>query len=224
MTAVGADEDRGRPLCGAKRRQAEGNCRRPAGWGTPTPGHGPCKLHGGSTRNHVARARRILAEEAVERYGAPRRIHPRDGLIEEYWRTAGAIAYCERMVADFAPDDLMWGIAEETVQTGTVTGDEGGGGGPAGTRTKHRAQPNVWLQQLEKERKHFAALGVDMLKLDIDARRVEFEERHAAQLAGVVRLFVTHLGLTDEQQARVPGALRAAVSAMSAVAGQAQVA
>lgn len=35
-------------ICGKKNR-AGNPCARPAGWGTPHPGHGPCKLHGGST-------------------------------------------------------------------------------------------------------------------------------------------------------------------------------
>jgi len=35
-------------ICGKKNRQGL-PCARPAGWGTPHPGSGPCKLHGGST-------------------------------------------------------------------------------------------------------------------------------------------------------------------------------
>jgi hypothetical protein len=61
------------PKCGARRRQAEGSCGQAAGWGTSTPGIGPCKLHGGSTRSHrvraeTTRAHRTLAEltEPVE--------------------------------------------------------------------------------------------------------------------------------------------------------------
>jgi len=38
-------------LCGAKKRQGEGNCARPAGWGTDHVGFKQCKLHGGSTTN-----------------------------------------------------------------------------------------------------------------------------------------------------------------------------
>lgn len=33
--------------CGVKKRQGEGTCRRPAGWGTNHVGTGACKLHGG---------------------------------------------------------------------------------------------------------------------------------------------------------------------------------
>jgi hypothetical protein len=34
--------------CHARKRQGAGLCTRPAGWGTPHPGIGRCKLHGGS--------------------------------------------------------------------------------------------------------------------------------------------------------------------------------
>lgn len=37
-----------KPLCGRKKRQGEGCCMRPAGWGTNHVGEGACKLHGGN--------------------------------------------------------------------------------------------------------------------------------------------------------------------------------
>lgn len=47
-------------LCGARTRGGA-FCRRPAGWGTSHLHVGRCKLHGGSTPNHVANARAKLA-------------------------------------------------------------------------------------------------------------------------------------------------------------------
>lgn len=47
------------PVCGAKTRTAEKEgrpCQKPAGWGTSHPGYGACRLHGGSTPVHVAKA------------------------------------------------------------------------------------------------------------------------------------------------------------------------
>lgn len=42
------DPSHGRlPVCGARKRQGPGICRRPAGWGTGHVGEGRCKLHGG---------------------------------------------------------------------------------------------------------------------------------------------------------------------------------
>lgn len=42
-------------FCGAKKRQGEGTCRLPAGWGTDHVGRGRCKLHGGCTPRHSKR-------------------------------------------------------------------------------------------------------------------------------------------------------------------------
>lgn len=35
--------------CGARKKRGQGNCRRPAGWGTEHLGSGRCKLHGGAS-------------------------------------------------------------------------------------------------------------------------------------------------------------------------------
>lgn len=60
----------GRLLCGARRKQGEGTCTRPAGWGTPHVGIGRCKLHGGCSPNHIEHAKaqlRTLAPAAVRK-------------------------------------------------------------------------------------------------------------------------------------------------------------
>jgi hypothetical protein len=49
-------------FCGATTRSG-GACARPAGWGTDHAGHGPCKLHAGSTPTV---RRRYAQEEAIE--------------------------------------------------------------------------------------------------------------------------------------------------------------
>lgn len=53
--ALPSDPEKAYPICGGKRRQQEGVCTRPAGWGTDHPGQGRCKLHGGA--NPVRHAR-----------------------------------------------------------------------------------------------------------------------------------------------------------------------
>lgn len=54
-------------LCGAQKRQGDGTCGRPAGWGTDHAGEGHCKLHGGSTRTVSKGAHlRIVQAEARE--------------------------------------------------------------------------------------------------------------------------------------------------------------
>ena len=76
---------RNRDTCGARTRSG-GRCRRPAGWGTGHAGTGACKLHGGSTTNHVRSAARRLAEtearDLLARLGTPPPLgHPVDELL-----------------------------------------------------------------------------------------------------------------------------------------------
>lgn len=67
MTTNGSSRDHdGRRLCGGPLKQREGTCTQAAGWGTPHPGVGRCKLHGGSTPSHVAAAQRVQAEQLVQ--------------------------------------------------------------------------------------------------------------------------------------------------------------
>lgn len=49
-------------------RKGNRPCRRGAGWGTTHPGRGPCKLHGGATRNHVKRYARLDAVEQARKF------------------------------------------------------------------------------------------------------------------------------------------------------------
>jgi hypothetical protein len=59
-----ADRDSSR-YCGGPLRHRDGTCTRPAGWGTPHPGIGRCKLHGGSTGSHVKAAQKVQAERVL---------------------------------------------------------------------------------------------------------------------------------------------------------------
>jgi hypothetical protein len=47
------------PRCGAIKRQGEGECQQPAGWGTDHPGTGRCKLHGGASPSGPESARYV---------------------------------------------------------------------------------------------------------------------------------------------------------------------
>ena len=61
---------RDRPLCGGKKRQGEGTCTRPAGWGTNHAGAGRCKLHGGcAPSGRKAGALKLVEQPAIELFG-----------------------------------------------------------------------------------------------------------------------------------------------------------
>ncbi len=69
------------PLCGARTRSGA-SCRRPAGFGTPNPGRGRCRAHGGMAPQVLARYERedLLAE--AESFGVElHEVDPGEALL-----------------------------------------------------------------------------------------------------------------------------------------------
>jgi hypothetical protein len=190
---------RDRPLCGGRRRNG-GSCTRPAGWGTSHAGVGSCKLHAGSTRNGRRAAEKTIAAQAVVTYGLPREIDPRDALLEEVHRTAGAVAYLAERVRALGEHELVWGVTEESDQRATEF---------PGTNVKREAKPNVWRQMLLEERKHLVDVCRVAVAAGIEERRVRLAESMGLQMAQILRAVLDGLGLSGEQRARVPGLLSA---------------
>ncbi|MGA3562643.1 hypothetical protein [Melissospora conviva] len=197
MTAAENGAGHGKPKCGGKRR-GEGaglTCTRPAGWGTDHPGTGRCKLHGGSTRTHVTAGRKALAEKAVAAFGLPREIDPRDALLEEVYRTAGAVDWLHQQVQALQAAEVVWGVTEE------VTKDAGEFPGVDTTRS---AEVNVWVRLYAQERAHLVRVAKEAIGAGLEERRVKLAEQQGAMLAGVIKAILGDLELTPEQQARVP--------------------
>lgn len=193
----GGDRDR----CDGPKRQGGGTCTQPAGWGTPHPGIGRCKLHGGSTPSHVAAARRVLAEQAVQAYGAARNVTPVQALVELLHDSAGHVAWLRDIVQNSDPDALVWGKADEV--------DKGSGEFP-GVDTKYAATPSVWLAQYDKERRFLLDVSRDLAKLGMDWDAREAIRKQGAALAAVVREVVRRLG-HDPNDPAVATAFRAAL-------------
>jgi hypothetical protein len=98
----------GKPLCGARKRAADGPCRQGAGARTDHQGIGKCWLHGGSTPNHQQSAARELVRrevvQAVEILGAP----PIDDPLRALQQLAGEVlAWKNAIAARVSLDDLM---------------------------------------------------------------------------------------------------------------------
>src|SRR5689334_1075732 len=91
-------------------------CHKPQGWGTATPGDGPCKLHGGNTPGGKKHAQKQIAVKAVQTLGLPVDIGPGEALLEEVQRTAGHVAWLSKQVAAMEAGELVWGMTEELVQ------------------------------------------------------------------------------------------------------------
>lgn len=196
MTAVDLDADRGKPVCGGKRR-GEGagkTCTRPAGWGTDHVGVGRCKLHGGKTPSHKQAGQKALAERAVATFGLPREIDPRDALLEEVYRTAGAVDWLHQQVRTLQADEVIWGKAEEV---------EKQAGEFPGVDTTHKAAVHVWVQLWQQERAHLVKVAKEAINAGIEERKVRLAEQQGAMLAGVIKAILGDLDLSPEQQARV---------------------
>lgn len=193
--------DRESPRCGGKLRgHREGTCRRPAGAGTPHVGVGRCKVHGGCTPTHVAAGQAALARQTANAYGIPRHIDPADGLIEEYWRTAGIVAGLEAKVRSIPEDELIWGVTETTVFPESEDGNRGG------RVTKSKAVPNIWLKLFNEERDRFAKLGVEIVRLGLEARRDQYIRAQVDTFAAIV--FHPQLALTEAQRTTAAQLLR----------------
>jgi hypothetical protein len=196
---AGADSVAGRdkPKCGGKRRgEGAGKlCTRPAGWGTAHPGTGRCKLHGGKTPSHERAGQRARAEQAVATLGLPREVDPRDALLEEVHRAAGAVAWLDLKVRALDPDEVIWGRTEEVAKTS---------GEYPGTDTKYAAAPNVWVQLWQDERRELRKACKEAIAAGIEERKVRLAEQHGALMAGVIQAILGDLDLSPQQQAKVP--------------------
>lgn len=181
--------------CGAKKRQGEGTCARPAGWGTNHVGAGRCKLHGGSAPSGRIAGQRQLAENMVKTYGLPLDMSPTDALLEEVRWTAGHVAWLRARVQEVEQDALIWGRTKRE--------DHGATEFP-GINETEQAAPNIWLDLYHRERKHLLDVCKAAIAAGIEERRVRLAESQGALLASVIRAILDDLALTPEQVARVP--------------------
>lgn len=186
MTATSPAVDHGR-YCGGPKRQGEGTCTRPAGWGTPHPGVGRCKLHGGSTSSHVVAAERAATKAAVARLGLPREVDPHTALLEEVHRCAGAVEWLGLIVGAIEEGDLVWGDAKKITQ-----GD--------GTAVTSVAGVNTWIRLWQDERDRLVRVSKVAIDAGVDVRRVELEQARVSMQAAGVRAGMDALGLEPGQR------------------------
>lgn len=94
--------------CGARRRQGDGVCRRPAGAGTNHVGFGRCKLHGGATPNHDLAAARAHLDEIAAHLDLPDPL-PHEALQFCVRAVAAQVEYCSRQIATLTPEEAVAG-------------------------------------------------------------------------------------------------------------------
>jgi hypothetical protein len=141
------------------------------------------------------------ARQVAVLYGVPREVHPIDGLLEEYWRTAGLVDVYEAMCIQLLPRDVVWGVLsiEESSPVDPAGGDSDGESlTPPERKVKAGAGVNIWVKLFNEERDRFSSLGERILKLDLTSRQIELQQSHVAALVGV--LLSPELSLSDEQR------------------------
>lgn len=195
VTASPNAVSRDRRFCGRPTRQREGNCERPAGWGTDHPGDGPCKLHGGSLPVVRAKAKERILEAEV-----------RGELTQRGW---GQVTDPLGAFADLAGEILAFKeLCREQINALSVWV-----GFDKDEMEYARALVVVYERALDRSAKTL----VDMLRLGLDAQALrQAKERPTREQAEAFSRILDHLladlALTDDQRARVPAALAAAIS------------
>lgn len=192
--------EHGRFEC-TKRRKQGGDCH-----GSRIAGLDKCRMHAGQSAE-LAKWRGQAAVATVT-YGLPREVDPSQALLEEVHRTAGHVAWLAVKVSELPEKDLFWGVTEETDRP---FGEDGGGG----TETKRKAVPHALVVQYEKERKHLAAVSKAAIDAGVSERVVNVFEQVASSYIQVLERVLNQLGLSPEQQARVPAVVTTELRAIA---------
>jgi len=155
-----------RLLCGAKLRNKNRTCRRPAGAGTNHLGTGYCHLHTGNTPAGEKQAQQQLVEQRMqlegEMYGRRRDIGPHEGLLEEVQRTAGHVEWLERFIHGLNESSLV----QDSIKDGR--------------------KADAWHAMYMEERKHFVNVCATAIKMGIAERAIELAEDQGKIVARII--------------------------------------
>jgi len=179
MDSGGANGGRERHYCGAKKRQGEGTCRKPAGWGTPTPGvpGTPCRLHGGNTRNHRKKAAEADAEARARALLAELDIQPCEDPLTELQLLGGEVV---------AWKNTIRGLVNDLTEI-RYEGEHG---------EQLRAEIALFERALDRCERVLTSIA----KLGLDERLVRIREGQGRLIAAVVLGVFADLGLDGEVQ------------------------
>ena len=188
------DRRLGARQCGARARSTNQPCRLPAGWGTDHPGFGNCRRHCGNTSGGRKSAQNKMAAAAVVTFGLPREVDPHDALLEEVWRTAGAVDWLQRKVREQEGKELVWGVVEQTSAPG------------APSLIKRSTKPSIWLQLYRQEHHHLVDVCRVAIAAGVAERQVRLAEEQGKQIAAVILGVLQDLGVQGREE--VPSLVR----------------
>jgi len=184
MEDTPAAEGHGKRLCGARKRQGEGYCKKPAGWGTPTPGRGRCRLHGGSTRTQRKGAAEAEIEERARVMLARLDVRPCDDPLTELQKLAGQVLAWKDAIGHMV-NEL------ESIRYETEFGEQ------------LRAEVALFERAMDRCERVLVA----MARLNIEDRLVKVSEAQGRLLTEVVLGAFADIGLSREVQDAVRPAI-----------------
>lgn len=209
--------------CGAKRTRNGGTpCTQPAGWGTEHVGIGPCKLHGGSTSAHVARAAKVQAQMHAVTMGAPVDIDPHEALLWCVRTAAGEVAYCNAMVAAIDPDAATGAQLQRKVRP--LKGEYGEESMSQLAEEKTYTDPrlHIWITTRHGALERLAKFSKMALDAGVAERQVQLAEQWADVLGQAIGNILVGLKLTSAQQQLAPELVRANLAVLEGTAKDAE--
>ena len=176
--------------CGAKVRQREGTCQKPAGWGTDHVGIGACRLHGGNMQNHKTHALAVQAEREVSKWGARRDISAAEAMLELVQWKATEVQFWQGKVDSLGDEDMTWGRTK-LVDYGSSSGIE----------TVEEAVPHIYLKLLHEAQNALAQYCAGALRAGADAAMVSLAQSRAALWLGAMRRMLADSRVTVDGDA-----------------------
>jgi hypothetical protein len=180
MTVPLSGEGHDSHRCGARKRQSEGTCTRPAGWGTDHPGTGHCKLHGGATAAQTTQAARQRAEEQIRAVLAELDTPAIGDPLSSLLKLAGQVIAWQEATAAL-------------VNRLTSIRYEAAGGGE-----QLRAEVALYERAMDRAAHVLSAIA----RLNIEERLTRVTERQADAVIGAIDTALAAAGVTGQEAAR----------------------
>lgn len=168
--------------CGAKKRNGE-KCTLAAGWGTPHPGQGSCKHHGGCVRSHVRKAAKDEANAEYRKLlGTPQEMNPFEAIMWCIKIRAGEVQWLSEEMQRL--EEKAW--IEETI---------------AGK------QFHIYVRERKDAMLDLVKFSEIAIKMGIAERYVRLAEVYGETIAKLIDGILGDLNLSDEQRKLVPMAV-----------------
>lgn len=169
----------GGAICGAKKKSGD-VCVLAAGWGTPHPGMGKCKWHGGL---NPAQIKNAMSKEMEQLLGFQMEIEPFEALL-----------WCIKITAG----EVHW----LSLQLSTVSRTEWIEEGMQGKRL------NVWARQRAEAIDRLAKFAKWAIDAGLQERRVQLAEMYGEALGRLLKGILDDLHLDRQQREDSPAIVR----------------